>query len=120
MADVEREAGPRLDAEISERVFGVKAKPMYGSGSWHEVSGHRNPVKRYSSDVAAAWQIVPIMGGKGYWFRLDNIDSEGYWSALFSNDLQIFSDYTGESAETAPLAICLAALAALAQAPVPR
>lgn len=76
----------------------------------------------YSTDIAAAWQVVEKMRERGYWVDIeprDYDDRTRSWSSkgwrvgiLPPNDGPGF--YCEEEAETAPHAICLAALAAVA------
>lgn len=94
MTVAEIQAGPELDAEIARRVFGIDT-----TGKSH----------RYSADIAAAWLVFEKMRGIGFESKLIG-DSEGTaWTAEF----WIFYPTYRASDQSAPLAICRAALAAL-------
>lgn len=92
----ERKAGRELDALVAEKVMGVETmQKLYPSmmakgGAW---------LPHFSTDIAAAWEVVEKMRREGYIF-----------------DIEIRKDYVGvncEHCESAPLAICLAALRAV-------
>lgn len=59
-------------------------------------------VPNYSSDITAAWEVVEKMEGE--WFNLSAASPKGWYAAFGSPDNE--STY----GDTAPLAICLAAL----------
>lgn len=91
-----RIAGRELDAEVAERGFG------YG---WR--AGHTPP---FSSDIAAAFQVVERMIADGWRVYIDGPrfhDRE--WRVMFAKDRTT----TWAHAETLPLAICRAALDAV-------
>lgn len=104
------EAGRELDALIAEKVMGWHmAKKPAGEGwppsrYWQSIEARERP-PRYSENISAAWQVVEHMERTRpnefmLWAEV------GQWGAEFDNDLSRF-------AQTAPLAICLAALATL-------
>lgn len=64
------------------------------------------PVPNYSTDLAAAWQIVEHLAGRGWQFLLLRL-CDGGTQASFSNQAGVW--YESE-AETVSLAICRAAL----------
>jgi hypothetical protein len=92
-----------LDAWLAEHVMGVDR-------SWcHPQESHEHSVSRYSSDWAAAGELVEKMQAHGWAFVLDNMKGVlGNWEATFEKS----SGYAAES-DTAPMAICLAAKKAL-------
>lgn len=101
-------AGREMDAAIAEKVMGFRV--MRDEQHGHilcndpdqiEIGGH---VKPYSTDIGSAWKVVEKMKP----FRLWLIDLEDYWQASSLNP----DDGNGlkANAETAPLAICRAAL----------
>jgi hypothetical protein len=130
----ELEAGPELDALIEADVMGhagpfcphIKATfadtPRFDSRYTHAVEDCGLPsVPPYSTDIAAAWQVVEKLKAK-YPQRNDPIDDETFrifyegtawpeepWVAGFGD-----SD-NACSAATAPLAICRAALKAVGE-----
>ena len=68
-------------------------------------------VPAYSTEIAAAWQVVEKMMERGWYLFLDTAGFDGEeWRAQFRDPESRFA--RGEAA-TAPLAICRAALAAL-------
>jgi len=67
------------------------------------------PFDAYSTDIAAAWQVVERMRELGWW-RFELTTSPEIAVAYFSEGA--FVSGTGRSALTAPLAICKAALEA--------
>jgi hypothetical protein len=79
----------------------------------------RTIAPRYSSDMEAAWLVAEAMRARGFrWFNLGNFyaghDHETLtWGASFH---VVVGEFAAE-ADTAPLAICRAALLALASLP---
>ena len=125
----EHDSGRCLDAWVSEVVFGEPAK-------WWEVPGHRHDywkdtgtviteLSHYSTDIAAAWEVVEKLGfsiwcaggpdvwewGAGYWDWEDG-----------KQDLLVYvlednaaSERLSPISATAHLAICRAALKAMGE-----
>lgn len=94
----EMDAGPELDRLVAEKVMGCEpcGHPFCGPRT-----GHNMPAP-YSTDIRAAWEVVDKLGlfvGKGFfgWIASQN----SYWL-----------DSETCTADTAPLAICRAALKA--------
>lgn len=87
-------AGRELDEQIARQIF-----------NWQDVKRAEAPY--YSTNIAAAWQVVERMKPLGVWL----VDLQDYYKAAFLNS---DDDVVGgeASAETAPLAICCAALKA--------
>lgn len=111
-------AGRELDALIAERVMGWKrcAVETHGPdcGYWWEndLIGHNEPP--FSTDIAAAWEVVTALDAKGLFVTFERrgerrTDGEFHmrWACGF------WPDTVMREAETAPLAICLAALQAV-------
>lgn len=96
-----------IDALISDHIFGIKC-------SWVTIEGvtflqaNRNTVPFYSTDIAAAWQVM----GKMQEFAPDVcaliLDGGSY--VIGEGSAFEFDVYA--EADTAPMAICLAALKA--------
>jgi Phage ABA sandwich domain len=134
-------AGRELDALIAERVMGLPAlsvQDWQGKRLWHRRGDDRlytEAVPYYSTDIAAAWQVVecihawaPLCGGD----RCDHFSIDA--PALLSNPEPPalwavgWHDYAGgericsleATADTVPLAVCRAALLALLEGPDPR
>lgn len=78
----------------------------------HPERGHWDILPHYSTDIAAAWQIVDHLrsGERGFNLFAANSASFPAWIATFYPDA--YEDHEA-AADTAPMAICLAALAAL-------
>lgn len=98
--------GRELDALIAEKVMGWKPPEFIDGVSlerrWKNDRGEFDSLPRYSTDIAAAWEVVEkiglIIGKNGpVW------DAQDLW------DLPVYF----ASADTAPHAICLAALKAV-------
>lgn len=120
-------AGRQLDAEIAEKVMGYAMTAVARSDSesigLDFESEDWQVLPHYSTDIAAAWAVATKLG-------LTVIPVEEWWQAGRSSGTVLFrkseADTGGELfiedfrmanpavALTAPLAICLAALATLA------
>ena len=129
----EMTAGRECDALVAEKVMGytlselsLPAYPKYKlfdieSG---EFSGYVKEVPHYSTDIAAAWEVVKRMPIpfklEKCWEKAYQIGPEG-WSACWCTDADCegcnensrCTNGDDAWAETAPLAICRAALKAL-------
>lgn len=134
--------GRELDALIAEKVMELKDVRRQTQG-WHtdqlmhgpvRVGGVASMVPDYSTNIGDAWMVVEklknvICSGEGFRpeFELicseDNIDAQG-WQAVFydRHGSGAWHDYKGRDkewphfsayGETAPHAICLAALKAV-------
>lgn len=113
------QAGWELDAEVAERVMGWthldRSSGYYAVGI--HPGGFREGVPRYSTDIAAAWQVVemfqctvviqraPSPDGRvvGYRVSVPDITHKG-------KPGEPYRLAANADADTAPLAICLAAL----------
>lgn len=116
-----REAGRELDALVAERVMGwmsVGLRARYGmlAADWrgHDPLSRVGPefecaVPHYSTDIAAAWQVVEKVQASGHRVCLYR-QWNGQYHCVFGTAFA--PNFPGERhADTAPLAICLAALA---------
>lgn len=122
--------GRELDALVAERVMGWEQHDFHHVGdfvrpdAWrrfaenghfaHHIQPHEwmrwQDVPAYSTDIAAAWQVVEKMKAEGYEACIDS-DSDGDWSVIFTmNGEGIWCSVKKD----APLAICRAALAVAA------
>lgn len=121
-------AGPELDALVAERVLGwtrlhqdVDDCSFYGLApdeAEHAKKWNREAVlfecNTWSADRGAAWEVVEAMEARGYHLQLtDEWMSYPRWRAEFRSLATTRPGYTLEKADTAPLAVCRAALAAL-------
>lgn len=104
-----------LDARVAELLGWTRGRTRYGEMPWYppgttiETGGRLN-IPRYSTDIAAAWLVVEEMERRGWWFHLHPND-DGIYSMYF-HKYQEGKLPTGYG-ETAPLAICRAALAVI-------
>lgn len=118
----EATAGPELDARVAERVMGLVA-----CGAWEPIRVYpveymktglcNHPacapsvyVARFSTDIAAAWQVVEKLRADGWSFAC--IGDGKTWTSVFAREVPEIVEPDTVEADTAPLAICLAALAA--------
>ena len=101
-------AGRELDAEIAEKVMGRKIYIRNNQPSYKDQFEH-TPIPYYSTDIAAAMEVLKKLSNiKGYLIRLSTYKcwaGDSRWSADFTAGFAV--------AETAPLAICRAALKAV-------
>jgi hypothetical protein len=110
------EPGPELDAEIVRRVFGGDSFPSQaipGRWVWYR-SGALDIVPPYSTDIAAAWQVVEELQRRGWnptlWYENDT------WHAQLDHPGIGFCD-TDCRGDTIQLAICRAAIHSLGSIP---
>ncbi len=112
-------AGRELDALIGEKIFGVRYEFMHND---YMIPDPEDPVAydvcpHYSTDIAAAWQVLEKLltmteNRDIHLEHLGNDETEGYWGVSTCYQLGEWQDWM--RAETAPLAICLAALQTIA------
>jgi hypothetical protein len=100
-------AGRELDALIAEKVMGTNVFDFKGLPSYWDANIRRD-IPHYSTNIADAWLVVEKLVKQCYQFGLANESDGKYFCSLFFDGAGTFE----ESAETAPLAICLAALKA--------
>lgn len=99
------EAGRELDALIAEKVMGFPLEIIRGA-PYPECPRH------YSTDIAAAWEVVEKDDGWGHDWRVKRwVSSSKPYSCTAERTADGQNFYA--EAETAPLAICLAALKAV-------
>jgi hypothetical protein len=114
-------AGRDLDRIISEYVLGYANVKQKNAGFVEATPLGTRPLAAYSKDMSAAWEVATAMAitlipiEDGSWFAMAG--KRGGWRspAEFLQYLQTgeFSRSGAAVAETAPLAICLAAYAAM-------
>lgn len=95
----------KIDALVAEHVMGWARIPNSKGRfmKWYgplKKNKYPNP-QPYSTDIAAAWQVVEKMGHIGL-----------NWEPLVSSKWDCVFERTSTVAKTAPMAICLAALKA--------
>lgn len=122
-------AGIELDILIAEKIFGlevVKNKSgskrggfyySVGEPDWDDFYGDMqlaNPVPIYSLDIATAWEVVEKLFELGWDCEVSMYRAEQ--GPRYRVDVRVIEHQehgATEFADTAPLAICLAALKAL-------
>jgi hypothetical protein len=126
-------AGREMDALIAERVMGMQWYSWTDEAMGGIIRGLRFPdrfsyavlefyerttieypaLEPYSTDVKAAWGVVEKMTPL-YRFGLAQVESGRFWFAQFEN-IEHFGEWEAFESEdeTAPLAICRAALLAV-------
>ncbi len=104
------ESERKLDALVGEKVMGRDmTKP----------EGFKYPIglPHYSTDIAAAWKVVEHL--KRLEPQLSFHPVSGMWMCIFNGDEgSEYEDYDSHG-ESAPLCICLAALAATGHSVIP-
>jgi hypothetical protein len=101
--------GPELDRAVAERVMGFTPL-LHDFGSAWEGDDNEicESIPPYSTSIAAAWLVVEKMATLGHRLCLLQVRDRLRWHADFLRE----REYMG-SGQTAPEAICRAALAAL-------
>lgn len=107
--------GRELDALIAEKVMGLKPIiiPAMRSfpttiepGDIFVMEDHELESDHYSTDIAAAWDVVDRLSSMGIYLRLSNVSGVGRWRCSTENRITEF-------VATPAHAICLAALKAV-------
>ena len=109
------DAGRALDALVATKVMGWEPS-IVGNYPWQQIPPGDDRfivrlVPHYSTDIAAAWTVVDAMPFTTGQFGVTRTASDEYcaeYMGILSQDERYVQVY----AETAPLAICLAALTA--------
>lgn len=104
-----------LDALVAEKIMDDPVDRQIVDQHGFEIilCRSRQVLPRYSTDIAAAWTVVEKLGEDG--FLLYRVSNRPIWRAQFNLAEAVF-DWPGYAdAETAPLAICRAALSAVAR-----
>lgn len=124
----ERIASRELDAEIGERVMGLRVFPEPTWGDPWRVEGLPDTqLPPFSTDIAAAWTVVEKLKS---FAKIGDVPcdlcikvgiGDGVFCEIFDMSPMGYVGYEGDlisshaEADTAPLAICLAALGAVAR-----
>jgi hypothetical protein len=111
----ELKAGRELDALVAEKVMGVgvewwNGEPLYVVTQDGHISSHH--LAEYSTDIAAAWEVAEKLRADGLEISVHNswpYNDGRRWCC----DIMAHGKWDNAKAETAPLAICLAALKAI-------
>lgn len=112
-------AGRELDRVIAQRVMGYPVTQQKREVFEGTPKGTR-PLQSYSTDIAAAWEVVEHMGitlipvEGGMWFAFVGASERWKSPADFIRYLQQenFADAGAAVGESAPLTICIAAIKA--------
>lgn len=98
--------GSEMDALVAEKVMGWRSMGAHwATGSTHKSRVHLKTSWCPSTDISAAWEVYKKTPGN---FYLSNQD--GKWKAIFRGQTESF--YYKATGDTAPEAICRAALKA--------
>lgn len=119
--DVDTLEERELDALVAERVMGW-SKVRHNDVAWYgQAPGDKwstTDIPNYSTDIAAAVEVMKAMHDKGYWSHCGYSGKPEYWPSV--NGIKLwwatFHGHNNEAtewADTMPLAICKAALATL-------
>lgn len=133
----EIEVGRELDAEVAEKLFGAEwehfPKADAGVASrliapapddwilvWHyhddrpsHFNTNRDCLPEYGTRIEDAWKVVEKMREQGFEMDMGFSTSSGWWALFYDHDENLAYRAEAENyadAETAPLAICCAAL----------
>lgn len=115
----ELKPGRELDALVAEKVMGwariIMADQAWAdvSNNWHSdymgtVGGKRTVIPLFSTDIAAAWEVVEKFDDYGVWRH----EGQAKHHAEFKREFGKWKRWAAEG-ESASHAICLAALKAL-------
>ena len=91
-------AGPEMDKMIAGKVMGFVC--------YRKIGCELCEPKPYSTDIAAAWEVVEKLRQDGHWMTLEDDD---IWDCCFTRKVGKIKIGFAE-ADTVPLSICLAAL----------
>lgn len=99
-----------IDRLIAERVMGWTDLSVTGNrfGTTPEGKPHRI-IPQYSTEISAAWEVIEKLRFLGYQGGIDWARPEAGYECSFGSSLPP-DQRPSSQAETAPLAICLAAL----------
>ena len=101
-------AGREMDALIAENVMGYQwgYKHAFSTLPTWSKNGIVVTLGDYSTDISAAWEVVEKLRGKRV--MEISITKKSFWCTVYATGRNI-----NEKADTAPLAICRAALLAV-------
>jgi len=113
-------AGRELDALVAEKVMGWKKVKWLGDYDWRDKDGEQPYTVRAwnpSTDIAAAWQVVEKIqerqGRDRFIIYLSSYWGTNSWVYKCEFIMETVNKSVDGFADTAPLAICLAALRAV-------
>ena len=117
-------AGRELDALVAEKVMGCaverRERPVFGAfcrcvNELHWQSDLSAGIPKFSAFISAAWEVVEHMDSLGWKVQvrsdsqLEGYEADGPWVCVFNSR----DGVPWAAADTAPLAICRAALKAI-------
>ena len=100
----------KIDALIAEHIFGYlmsKSKTQFDY-VYEPKKDVWGPCYKYSTDIAAAWEVVEKFNDSFVDIRHWHPEQDSGWHCMIQTDDTCFE----HPADTAPMAICLAALKA--------
>jgi len=101
-----------IDRAVAEKVLGIKTTIEYEYRS-NDIGTAlvMKPLRNYSTNIADAWEVSLEMNKKGFLFDVMTDTVTGYYADFFTDSGSNF--HHKNKADTAPLAICKAALKAV-------
>lgn len=110
----ELQAGPELDDLVAERACGFvidrftfEYDGMFKKCRvWVDNEGKKHNPKPYSTDIAAAWEVVEKMRELGWWIGIETVRGGDEWSVQMGSRRELISG-------PLPLCVCRAALLAV-------
>ncbi len=111
---MELEAGPQTDSLIARKLWKALVVTDTETGEDYmvgEKTHEKVPVPKFSTDTDEAHRIVSFFQSKGWMFRVKNIPEEDTYQACFFR--QDNRRYLFVKEQSLPMAICVAAFAAL-------
>jgi hypothetical protein len=100
-----------LNTEIAEKIMGWKlSHDGLGRMAWYDGKRYMGPRDDFTpySDMNDAWEVVEKLG----LFVMPGL-YDGKWASGLDAETYYYDKSSGSEADTAPIAICLAALATI-------
>lgn len=118
-----------IDALIAENVFGWVSRwhadvqlRTWGRPDYPGTVFAERDLPHYSTDIAAAWQVVEKMMSEGFGYQVSGAATESACFRKLRDDIEVYvsnnTDFGGNG-ESVPMLICLAALKAKGVEPSP-
>lgn len=105
--------GPELDALVAEKVMGLSKEPPWPKPfKWYSRWWYYDREFRPSTDIAAAWEVVEKMSEQGI-----TVVVWAWPGGRFGCDIAVINKADLINGDSAPHAICLAALKAVGNPP---
>lgn len=104
------QAGRELDALVAKHVMDLNPTwNIPNEDYFYTVNGSNNYLPYYSTSISGAWQVVEKLKGPDMWIGIDTTP-DGRYRCMMLNKKGPDADFIADSA---PRAICLAALKAV-------